>query len=292
MPRGGRRPIEYPEKWLTIVSGEELPLIGDSRQLIDFHANEGLLMTSTALDRQRAIKSITIALLTVLGLVAPRIYAAEPAATPAGPEGPAQVAYVPAKVPAPAVILLSGQTGPANYQPYAAEVAGLGYYAVLLDGKDILTRAQDGRSNLQKAITRAQGSPNVLPGKVAVIGFSQGGGGAILHAAEMPELVAAVVAYYPATSWSKNLAGVVKRFKVPVLVLAGERDTYNNCCLIEHMQTMETTARENAQPFELVVYPQAGHGFNLRGGSYRGDDAADAWRRTRDALARHLPVPR
>ncbi len=68
-----------------------------------------------------------------------------------------------------------------------------------------------------------------------------------------------------------------------VPALAGERDTDNNCCPIEHMRVMGTAARANALPFELVVYPQAGHGFNLSGGSYRGDDAADAWRRTRQA---------
>ena len=88
---------------------------------------------------------------------------------------------------------------------------------------------------------------------------------------------------------SHNLAGVVKRFGEPVLVLAGERDTYNNCCLIERMRVIETAARENALPFGLVG-PQAGHGFNLSGGSYRGDVAADAWRRTRDKLAQHLPL--
>src|SRR5688572_4552647 len=209
---------------------------------------------TASLTRCRAFNGIATALLTMLVLVTPRTYAAESAATPAGPEGPAQIAYIPAKVPAPVVILLSGQTGPANYQSYAAEIAALGYYAVLLDGKDILTRTQDGRGNLQKAIARAQASPNALPGKAAVIGFSQGGGGALLHAASMPELVSLVVAYYPATSWSQNLAGVVKRFRVPMLVLAGERDTYNNCCLIEHMRVMETAARENALPFELVAY--------------------------------------
>ena len=87
---------------------------------------------------------------------------------------------------------------------------------------------------------------------------------------------------------SQNLAGVVKRLRV--LALAGERETSNNCCLIEQMRVMETVARENALPFGLVVCPQAGHGFNLSGGSYRGDDVADAWRRTRDKLAQHLPL--
>jgi len=227
---------------------------------------------------------------SILALLAQPGYAAEPVAAAAGPEGPAQTAHIPAKVPAPVVILLSGQSGPTNYQSYAAEVARLGYYAVLLDGKDILTRAQDGRANLQKAITRAQASPNALPGKVAVIGFSQGGGGALNAAAGMPDLVSTVVAYYPATSWSQNLAGVVKRFKVPVLVLAGERDTYQNCCLIEHMRTMETAAQESGAAFELVVYPQADHNFNLKSNNYRSDDAADAWRRTREKLNQYVPL--
>ena len=38
------------------------------------------------------------------------------------------------------------------------------------------------------------------------------------------------------------------------------------------------------------VYPQADHGFNLTGRNFRSDDAADAWRRTRDKLAQHLPL--
>ncbi|MBN8453215.1 MAG: dienelactone hydrolase family protein [Candidatus Accumulibacter sp.] len=40
----------------------------------------------------------------------------------------------------------------------------------------------------------------------------------------------------------------------------------------------------------MVVYPHADHAFNLDGRTYRADDAADAWRRTVDMLARHHPV--
>ena len=232
-----------------------------------------------------AIGMLAAALLTV--------HAAEPVVILAGPEGPAQTAHLPAKVPAPVVLLLSGQTGPANYQFYAAEVARLGYYAVLLDGKDILTRTQDGAGNLKKAIQRAQGSPNAAPGKVGVIAFSQGGGGALAHAVVLPELVSMVVAHYPATNWIQNMPGAVKRFQVPLLVLTGERDRYNNCCLIDSMRAMESAAKDGAAGFELVVYPQADHGFNLPNGpTFRKDDAADAWRRTSTMLEKYLPLPR
>ena len=71
-----------------------------------------------------------------------------------------------------------------------------------------------------------------MPGKAAVIGFSRGGGGALVHAADM-----------------------------------------------------------RSAAFELVVYPYAEHGFNLPGsGAYRGDDEADAWKRTVEMLRRHQPL--
>ena len=211
--------------------------------------------------------------------------------TAAGPDGPAQTAYPPPAGRGPLVVLLSGHSGPGYYHPIAQEVAKLGYYVVLLDGKDILTREQDGAGNLRKAIARAQASPHVVAGKAAVIGFSQGGGGALAHAANMPDVVTAVVAYYPQTSFVSDAALLAARFKVPVLVLAGQRDTYHNCCLIDSMRAMERGARERAATFELVVYPYAEHGFNLTASSaYRGADASDAWTRTVEMLRRHQPV--
>jgi carboxymethylenebutenolidase len=209
----------------------------------------------------------------------------------AGLDGPAQTAYAPPAGKGPIVVLLSGQSGPGYYQPIAAEVAKLGYYAVLLDGKDILTRDQDGRANLRQAIERAQTSPNAVAGKAVVIGFSRGGGGSLVHAADMPEQVTAVVAYYPATSFVSDASLMAERFQVPVLILAGQRDTYHNCCLIECMRAIERGARERGKTFELVVYPYAEHGFNFQGsGYYRGDDEADAWKRAVEMLRRYQPL--
>jgi dienelactone hydrolase len=217
--------------------------------------------------------------------------ALESVSTPAGPDGPAQIAYVPAKSPAPAVILMSGQSGTAAYQDYAAEVAGLGYYAVLIDGKDILTRTQDGNANLKKTIERAQLSPHAVKGKSAVIAFSQGGGGALAYATGMADTVSMVVMHYPATGWMKEPGELAKRFKVPVLILTGERDRYNNnCCSVESMRAIEAVAKANAANFELVVYPQAEHGFNLKSPAFRRDDTADAWRRTSDMLRQYHPM--
>lgn len=223
-------------------------------------------------------------------LTAASVFAAG-VSTDADPEGPAQTAYAPEKGSGPVILVISGQSGPARYQTYAAEVAGLGYYAVLVDGKDILTRDKTGVTNFRKAIARAQSSPHAVPGKVAVIGFSQGGGGALLHAAGVPDLVSVVVTYYPFTSFRAGAVSLVQNFRVPVLVFAGGRDMYNNCCLIESARAMAAVAKESGAKFELVVYPEADHGFNHQESRpYRRDDDRDAWRRTTEMLRLHHPL--
>lgn len=214
-----------------------------------------------------------------------------PLPTFAQSDGPAQEPFLPKSRKAPVVVLLSGASGTANYRYYGEDLAKLGYYAVLVDGKSILTRGDDGEQNLRKVIARAQASPNANPGKVVVVGFSQGGGGALAHAVVMPELVSAAVAYYPSISWaSKDIGGLAARIKVPVLVLAGEADRYNNCCLIEHMRELDAAAKAQQLPLELVVYRNTSHGFNLWGRGYRSDVTDDAWRRTKEMLARYLPL--
>ena len=205
-------------------------------------------------------------------------------------DGPAQEVFLPKGEKGPVVVVISGQSGIPNYRNYATRVAGLGYYTVLIDGKDILTRAQDGAQNLRSVIARGQASPNGTPGKVMVIGFSQGGGGVLAHAVVMPDLVAAAVVHYPAVSWARNIAGVASRIRIPILVLAAERDRYNNCCLIETIRELEAAAKAKQVPLELVVYPHADHGFNLDGRNYRAGDTADAWRRATEMLAKYHPV--
>jgi len=204
-----------------------------------------------------------------------------------------ETAYAPPSGPGPVVILLSGASGPnAAYRSYAAGVARLGYYAVLLDGNDFHPRyGKSAADDLRRVIERAQSSAKALPGKAAVIGFSMGGGGALTHATGMPDLVSAVVAYYPMTSHIWNMRSFVAQFKVPILVLAGERDTYKNCCLIESMRAMEAAAKEGEAPFELVVYPKAGHAFTWENSSnYRAEASADAWQRTTKMLSRYQPL--
>lgn len=191
--------------------------------------------------------------------------------------GPSEEEYDPPSGRGPLVILLSGYDGPDCYKGYAASVAKLGYYAVLIDSSyfDKYEFIKSPTNGLRRIIEQAQSSPKALPGKALVIGFSMGGGIALTYAAGMPDLVSDIVAYYPKTIHIMDMNSFVAGFKLPILVLAGEKDNYVSCCMIETVRVMETAAKKRGgAPFELVVYPNAGHGFNLTCYStYRAEDS-------------------
>ena len=70
-------------------------------------------------------------------------------------------------------------------------------------------------------------------------------------------VVSVVVAYYPYTkTWLKNMGSFVKRFQVPVLVMAAKLDRYQDCCVVESMQAMEAAAKQNGKQFELWYTPR------------------------------------
>jgi len=234
------------------------------------------------------------ALATVAGLAAVVLLAAGGCGdrgVESAPEiaAPAQTEYLPPAGKGRIVIVLSGRSGPRSFRPIAAELAALGYYTVLLDGNDVPGWDEDGGTQLKATILRAQQSASALPGKAAVVGFSLGGGGALTHATRLPDLVAAVVAWYPTTYYIASEKTYVAQIKVPTLILAGGKDRYGNCCMIDTMRALETAARELGKPLDLVVYPEADHGFNLRVlSTYRPDDAADGLRRTATMLRQYL----
>jgi acetyl esterase/lipase len=184
------------------------------------------------------------------------------------------------------VIVLGGLHGPAAYANYAREFASLGYYTVLFDANDFPRWDVKGGENLRQMIVRLQHSPHAIPGKVAVVGFSLGGGTAIVHASTQPDLISVVVAFYPGTRFIPDKEALIDRRKVPTLVFAGDADNYENCCEIATVRKMAGYAKDRGAPFELVVYPGAQHGFMTA--NYKSDAAADSWPRALVALNQHL----
>jgi dienelactone hydrolase len=183
------------------------------------------------------------------------------------------------------VVVASGASGPEHYETVSRAIAQLGYDVVLFDGN-----AMEGTHGaaLKTAIQQAQQMPNALPGKVGLVGFSLGGGISLGFGSMWSDQVAVDIVWYPATSVFHDIPGFASRIKVPVLMFAGESDTYKNCCLIGTAHTIADAAAAANQPFELVTYPKTDHDFVEGGSHYNPKSYKDALDRTAAKLKEFL----
>lgn len=183
------------------------------------------------------------------------------------------------------VVVSSGQSGPDHYEKVAREIAKLGYDVVLFDGNTMLATHGDA---LKTAIEQAQQMPHALPGKVALVGFSLGGGISLAYGSRWPDQVAVDIVWYPATNVLTNIPGFIRLVKVPILMFAGESDTYRNCCLIGTARDLLAAATAAGKPFELFTYPKTEHDFVDGGSHYNPKSYKDAFDRTAAKLKEFL----
>jgi dienelactone hydrolase len=186
------------------------------------------------------------------------------------------------------VVLASGLSGPSHYKEVAGEIAKLGYDVVLFDGNaEENTRGVRVHADIQTAM----GMPHARPGKVALVGFSLGGGEEMFYGTGpmSAEQVAVGVFWYPANVFIKDLAGFANRLQVPVLAFAGGKDHFRNgCCTAAHDGEIQEASKAARKMFELVVFPDADHDFVKGGDHYNGKDYSDAFMRMADVLKMYL----
>lgn len=207
--------------------------------------------------------------------------------------GPKQQDFAPASGRGRVVVVISGSTGMPNYTATAQQFADSGFHVVLVDSNDFQVKdTRQAWAMLKGVITRAQASPQALPGKVGVVGYSLGGGAALGYASRMADQVAVVVAVYPATAFIKNPADFIAKTKVPVWMFAGTADTYQNCCLIETARQLAEAAKSTSPPIlTLHEYDGVGHGFNLPNAPAKDIPAGqDAMKQTIARLKEALPA--
>jgi dienelactone hydrolase len=193
----------------------------------------------------------------------------------------AQQEFPPPQGKGPVVVVASGISGPEHYMTVSREIAALGYDVVLFD-----SNAMEGSHGgaLKTDILQAQQMPHALPGKVALVGFSAGGGICLYYGTQWPDLVTGAVVWYPANSFITDVPGFANKLKVPVLVFAGEKDHYrNSCCTADKDRTLAAATAAGGQ-FELITYPDADHDFVKDGAHYNPKDYADAFKRTAERL--------
>ena len=140
-------------------------------------------------------------------------------------------------------------------------------------------------SDLDATVVWAKKSAKGDANKLAITGFCWGGRIVWLYAAHNPQLKAGVAWYgrlvgSPDELHPMNPVDIAAKLKAPVLGLYGGKDTGIPQDTIEKMRAAIKAA---AGKSEIVVYPNAGHGFNAdyRPG-YDKDAAQDGFRRLQE----------
>ena len=140
-------------------------------------------------------------------------------------------------------------------------------------------------SDLDEAAAWAASSQNGDGGKLAITGFCWGGRIVWLYAAHNPKLKAGAAWYGRLAGQAddlhpKNPLDVAGSVKAPVLGLYGGQDQGIPLDTVEKMRAALKAAGNQS---EIIVYPEAPHGFNADyRPSYRKEAGEDAWKRMLD----------
>lgn len=159
-------------------------------------------------------------------------------------------------------------------------------FRMALDDRQLLASAD-------AAVRWLREQPFVDGEHIGIVGFCMGGYYAFLEAAHNPSLAACVDFYgapltFPEPSEQHPLAPMMAahRLRVPVLGLFGEEDP---SIPVEQVRELEGILQETGVPFEVFIYPGAGHAFfNDTRETYRPGPATDAWTRTLAFFERNL----
>ena len=119
-------------------------------------------------------------------------------------------------------------------------------------------------------------------GRVAVTGFCRGGRQTWLFAAHNPHVKAAVAWYGPLLGdrtaiQPATATDYADQIKCPLLGLYGGQDAGIS---VDSVKAAEAKAKAAGKTVDIVIYPDAPHGFNADyRPSYRKDAAEDGWKR-------------
>jgi len=137
-------------------------------------------------------------------------------------------------------------------------------------------------SDLDACVSWVEKSGQGNVAKLGITGFCWGGRIVWLYAAHSPKLKAGVAWYGRLVGATdelhpKNPIDVVPELKAPVLGLYGGKD---QSIPPESIEQMRAALKAAAKPSEIVVYPDAGHGFNADyRPTYHQASAEDGWKR-------------
>jgi Dienelactone hydrolase and related enzymes len=149
---------------------------------------------------------------------------------------------------------------------------------------DIVSKVPDKQvmGDLDATVAYAKSTGKADTGKLGITGFCWGGRIVWLYAAHNPNLDAGVAWYgrltgQPSDLQPKHAVNVAKDLKAPVLGLYGGQD---NGIPLDTVEQMRAAIKAAGGKSEIVVYPDAGHGFHADyRPSYNEKAAQDGWQK-------------
>jgi carboxymethylenebutenolidase len=209
------------------------------------------------------------------------------------------VLYTPAgKGPFPALIVIHEWWGLNDWvKDQASKLSDQGYVTLAVDlyrGKvattpdmahEIMRGVPEDRAkrDLHAAFEYLASLPTVKPDRIGSIGWCMGGGYSLDLALQEPTLAADVINYGHLATDTEAL----KKINAPILGLFGAQD---HGITPDDVKKFGAALDQLGKKIDVTIYPDAGHAFenpNNKDG-YRADDAANAWQRTVDFLAKTL----
>ena len=149
--------------------------------------------------------------------------------------------------------------------------------------KEVISKTPDGQMMSDMDSTAAWAAKNQGSAtKLAVTGFCRGGRQTWLYATHNPNLKAAAAWYGPVNTPDTDIQPrspleVADQLKCPLLGQYGGQDT---SIKLDDVHAAAAKAKAAGKIVEIVVYPDAPHGFNADyRPSYRKDKAEDGWKR-------------
>ena len=178
--------------------------------------------------------------------------------------------------------------------------ARLGDLSKMTDGaqimRDVISKAPDAQFMSDADATAAWAGRNKGDiGRLGVNGFCRGGRQTWLYAAHNPHLKAAVAWYGPVGGSTspiqpKRVVDIAGEIKCPLLGLYGGQDASNP---LDAVHEAEAKAKAAHRTVEIVIYPDAPHGFHADyRPSYRQADAEAGWQRAVAWFRRYGVIPK
>jgi carboxymethylenebutenolidase len=241
---------------------------------------------------------ISLFLLTVLFALSSFAATSKTVSYKSGDETVQAILYTPeGKGPFPAIVVIHEWWGLNDWvKEQGSRLADQGYAALAIDlyrGKvattsDMaheLSRVPHDRvlRDLHAAFEFLHSQPNVIPDRIASIGWCMGGGYSLDMALNEPKLAATVINY----GELETDPAALKKINAPILGLFGAQD---HGITPDDVHKFAAALKQLGKPVDITIYPDAGHGFenpNNKTG-YRPADTADAWKRTLNFLASTL----